>query len=230
MIEINSIEFPTPEAPLVSWCETKDLTSNSLDLWLDKEDRAQAIRFLSENARLLHLAGRALVHRMLQEKLQLPKGSYLLTRCPNGRPDIKWRNTPALFPVQLSIAHTTECVVAGVSRSGPLGLDVEAKSRNTEWKKIARSFFHKHDIHELNHLDEEDRVDGFLQMWTRKESLGKLRGVGVLPMLRRRTPLFRMEQPHVILTEDGDLIHEVTLCLKGKYILSISRKSSADYT
>lgn len=205
------------------------MSPNSLDPWLDKEDKEKATRFLSENTRLLHLTGRALLHHILRDKIQLPEGSYRLTRAPNGSPLIKGGNATAPLAFHLSIAHTKECVVAGVSQTGPLGLDVEAKSRKTDWKKIARSFFHKHDIHELNQLDEGDRVDGFLQMWTRKESLGKLRGVGVLPMLGRRTPLVHMGKPHVTLEEDGDLIREVTLCLKGKYILSISRKSSTDY-
>jgi phosphopantetheinyl transferase len=202
------------------------LTSISLDPWLDKEDKLKATKFVSENARLLHLAGRALLHRILRDKFQLPKGSYLLTRRPNGSPEIKARNRTDILPLHLSITHTTECVVAGVSTTGPLGVDVEARSRTIQWKKIAKSFFHKHDVHQLSQLNEGDKVDGFLQMWTRKESLGKLRGVGVLPMLGRRTPLFHLGESHDILEENGDLIHEVTWCLKGEYILSISRRSS----
>jgi 4'-phosphopantetheinyl transferase len=90
----------------------------------DERARARAIRHRAARARFV--TARALLRRSISELLpQRDARSHHLIVAPSGRP---WL---AEHPdIDISLSHTADFAVAAVSRTGPVGIDVEPLGRS----------------------------------------------------------------------------------------------------
>lgn len=78
-------------------------------------------------------------------------------------------------PFHFNIAHSGNCIGVVVSESGPVGLDVEKLRKN-------RSVIHDRvfSVREKEFLNLSNSLDvDFTKLWTRKEAVVKLLGVGI---------------------------------------------------
>lgn len=88
---------------------------------------------------------------------------------------------PALPDFHFSLSHSADRVLCAVSPA-PVGCDVEGTGRYNP--KLAERCFHPDESAWLFSLPEAERPDGFLRLWTCKESFIKAVGLGLGMPLR----------------------------------------------
>ncbi|MFN8074506.1 MAG: 4'-phosphopantetheinyl transferase superfamily protein [Kineosporiaceae bacterium] len=122
------------------------------------------------------LRGRAyrLLMRSVAEVTGVPVAEVSLGREPAGRPVVVGPAEHA----HVSLAHTPGLVVAAVSTDGHVGVDAEGP-RQVDTIRLARRWLAVRDVRWLVSLPEEARTEAFLWLWTHKEALGKMAGIGL---------------------------------------------------
>ena len=158
--------------------------------WLDDarrlldSDEAARVRRRRFPAHRDALAIAYAVHRLVlgqalgQEPAQVP-----LTRddlgCPRLPGDVAFT----------SLSHADGVVALAVTRSGPVGIDIELRSRAAVMLELAGSVCHPRDAADISGLDVCARGAAMLALWVRKEALLKAAGVGLaVPMASFAAP------------------------------------------
>lgn len=158
--------IPTTEVYLaqVNWSDHE--TRQHL-LGLAEEDRQQAARYRHPERLRSFVASRWLLRQALT-------GS-------EGR-DANWRfgrqhNRLTLDPQQTSrhasLSHTPNWVACILSDSRHCGIDLEQRQPNPRLMAIAQRFFHPDEYQWLLATPDDQRLDLFLDLWTRKEACVK---------------------------------------------------------
>ncbi|WP_306192418.1 4'-phosphopantetheinyl transferase superfamily protein [Streptomyces sp. MK5] len=96
---------------------------------------------------------------------------------PGGRPGLRGRDD-----ITLSLAHTDELLVVGVSRTGPIGVDAELADRDINFDLMSGHVCTPEEEARLSALPVSERASRLLRLWTLKEAYTKALGYG----LRRR--------------------------------------------
>ena len=87
--------------------------------------------------------------------------------------------------LHFNVSHSGGALALAVSRSQPLGIDLEHRRRPRRAVELARRFFARHEAAVLENLPETERQDAFLRLWTHKEALVKAEGSGIAGGLHR---------------------------------------------
>ncbi|MET9963663.1 4'-phosphopantetheinyl transferase superfamily protein [Streptomyces sp. NPDC006326] len=149
--------------------------------------------------RLRFAVSRAVMKYAAATALDVPPASLDLGHHPGGRPVLRGLGGE----VELSLAHTDELIVVGVSRTGPIGVDAEPADRALSFDLLRDHVCTAREGRALAALPEEERRAGLLRLWTLKEAYTKALGHG----LRRRFPGFgfgRDAEGRTVLTEGQD--------------------------
>jgi 4'-phosphopantetheinyl transferase len=128
--------------------------------------------------RLSFAVSRVVVKYAAAAALQAPAGRLDLAYLPGGRPVLRGLGAD----LRVSLAHTDELIVVGVSRAGPVGVDAEPARRRISFESLCKHVCTPGEAELLAALPEEERTDGFLRLWTLKEAYTKALGHG----MRRR--------------------------------------------
>ena len=110
--------------------------------------------------------------------LQVPPGRLDLAYLPGGRPVLRGLGAD----LQVSLSHTEELIVVGVSRAGAVGVDAEPAGRRISFELLRDRVCTAAEAELLAALPEDERTDRFLRLWTLKEAYTKALGHG----MRRR--------------------------------------------
>lgn len=81
--------------------------------------------------------------------------------------------------VHTSLSHTDGLVVLGVSKTGPLGVDIESIARADMLPEMADSICDPSERAELQKMTADACGPALLSLWVRKEALLKAQGVGL---------------------------------------------------
>ncbi|HDR6312414.1 TPA: 4'-phosphopantetheinyl transferase Sfp [Bacillus cereus] len=92
----------------------------------------------------------------------------------HGRPQLR-EGMP-----QLSVSHSGEWVVVAFTKSAPVGVDVEQMNPNVDVMKMAEGVLTDIEIAQIMKLPNEQKIEGFLTYWTRKEAVLKATGEGLM--------------------------------------------------
>ncbi|MGF9564355.1 4'-phosphopantetheinyl transferase superfamily protein [Neorhizobium sp. JUb45] len=142
---------------------------------------AQGARFLrsedGERYRAAHLLKRHLLGATTGERPQ----ELQFDREVNGKPVLR-----GITPLDFNLSHSDDWVIAGVSLTGRIGVDVEAERPEPFWREIAGSFLTPAELVAARDSD-------FLKFWTAKEAGLKAHGAG-----------FAIMPNGVTVAEDGD--------------------------
>lgn len=114
--------------------------------------------------------------------LGLPPHTLDLSYHPAGRPVLRGLGGE----LEVSLAHTDELIVVGVSRTGPIGVDAEPADRDISFDLLRDHVCTPREGAELAALPEPERTARLLRLWTLKEAYTKALGHG----LRRRFATF----------------------------------------
>lgn len=87
-------------------------------------------------------------------------------------------------PLHFNLSHSGDLALIAVSRSGPVGVDVERWRNNVEHLEIAERFFSPYERDALRALlgtdaNAEPMLRGFFSTWSRKEAYLKATGHGI---------------------------------------------------
>ncbi|MGQ4374323.1 4'-phosphopantetheinyl transferase superfamily protein [Streptomyces sp. SAS_267] len=128
--------------------------------------------------RLILAVSRTVLKHTAAQVLQVPSGRLDLAYLPGGRPVLRGLGAD----LQVSLAHTDELIVVGVSRVGPLGVDAEPAGRRISLPALCEHVCTAQEARLLEALPEQERTGAFLRLWTLKEAYAKALGHG----MRRR--------------------------------------------
>ncbi|AYB29585.1 4'-phosphopantetheinyl transferase family protein [Chryseolinea soli] len=136
-----------------------------------------ATKYVFESELLNSLIGRWLLQRLLEKK-EVSLEKLHLTPDDHGKPRLS-------LPLDFSIAHSFDVVICLVSDEGPVGVDVE-KIRDVPLEEYQSSFTE----HEWSFImKDHNKIESFFSLWTKKESLLKMHGLGLQVPLTQVTVL-----------------------------------------
>lgn len=133
---------------------------------LDDAEKAQAERFVRAEDGRRYRAAHLLKRHLLGKATGLSPQDLQFGRHGGGKPFMLGEAVP-----DFNLSHGGDWVIAGFSRSGVIGVDVEADRPAVFWREIAESFL---SAAELGVADGGD----FLKIWTAKEAGLKAHGAG----------------------------------------------------
>ncbi|MFJ7208391.1 4'-phosphopantetheinyl transferase family protein [Streptomyces sp. NPDC098789] len=107
--------------------------------------------------------------------LNVPVDTLDLGYRPGGRPVLRGLGGE----LEVSLAHTDELIVVGVSRTGPIGVDAEPAARDISFELLREHVCTPAEDAELALLPEEERRARMLRLWTLKEAYTKALGHGM---------------------------------------------------
>ena len=118
--------------------------------------------------------GRSFMKRTLARYLGIPVASLTLDVDPNGKPHI----APDLPGSDLSfnLSHSGELALLAVSQGIPLGIDLEHIHPIDRLERLIARCMTREESHSLRSSSDQELLDGFFRLWTRKEAF--LKGLG----------------------------------------------------
>lgn len=158
------------------------------DLSGDPMETLQSLTTRSEHRRALsyrfdvdghrHLAGRGLVRTFLAHQYDCAPQDPSITESPQGKPQLNGTQG-CDAALKFNIAHTRDVVVAAFSHTHPIGIDVEAQSRDADMVALAQRIFTESERRRWNALPPVRRSEFFFHVWTCKEAFLKAIGHGL---------------------------------------------------
>ncbi|MGG5735679.1 MULTISPECIES: 4'-phosphopantetheinyl transferase Sfp [Bacillus cereus group] len=161
------------------WARISDLQSWHYNLLNDVE-REKANSYYHSADRARFIVGCVISRLVLGKILSMSPVQVPIDRmCPvcklqHGRPQL-----PEGMP-QLSVSHSGEWVVVAFTKSASVGVDVEQMNPNVDVMKMAEGVLTDIEIAQIMKLPNEQKIEGFLTYWTRKEAVLKATGEGLL--------------------------------------------------
>lgn len=153
--------------------------TRSLESCLSSEERERAAKFRFERDRRRFVVARARLREELAGRLGLRPEAVELAYGDNGKPRL------ADQVLHFSVSHCDDVALFAFSRSGEIGVDIEAIRPVREADAIAVQFFSPLEHAGYAALAPRDRLLGFFRVWTRKEAYVKALGVGFSMALER---------------------------------------------
>jgi 4'-phosphopantetheinyl transferase len=135
----------------------------------DAEHQA-AQRYRLAHRRRQTLAGRALLRRLLEDEVGLPRHVYDIAYDCNGRPVVCSRSTS--LGIDVSITHSRDRVACAVTVFGAVGIDIEYRAKERAADRIAAALFSPRE----QHCVAKTGVAVFYRFWTLREAMVKALG------------------------------------------------------
>ena len=83
-------------------------------------------------------------------------------------------------PVEFSLSHSEGAAVLAVSRTGPVGIDIERRRPMPDVDALARAHLTMNEYQRWSNAPSAERAASFLAFWTRKEAALKAIGSGLV--------------------------------------------------
>jgi 4'-phosphopantetheinyl transferase len=147
-------------------------------LWrsLSSDERERAQRFHRESDRHRFTVRRGRLRALLAGYLDAKPAEIVLVLDDHGKP---WLRSPDFTWLRFNVSHSAGVVVFAVARGREVGVDVEQVRPDFPVDEVARRFLSPRQQDTLAASAQQDRVDVFYRLWTRKEALLKALGVGL---------------------------------------------------
>ena len=137
---------------------------------LSATEHEQAGRFRFEADRDRFIAARGGLRAILSAYVGAPAAQLAFQTNSHGKPSLSEPGTP----IDFNLSHSGECVLIGISRDGPCGVDIESSRPGRAEHEIAERFFCPRELTWLKHT-----AGGFFRLWTAKEAVIKAVGHGL---------------------------------------------------
>jgi 4'-phosphopantetheinyl transferase len=125
--------------------------------------------------------GRACLRILLANALGLDPLSLPITTGVHGKPQLSHRNGAG---IAFNVAHSKDTILIALTRTGPIGVDVEYFDRSTDIMEVAHHNFTARESGSLAAIaDPQTRIKTFYRYWTRKEAVLKADGRGLIASL-----------------------------------------------
>lgn len=129
----------------------------------------------SDELRARFVASRMLVKHLAAGPLQVQPEDLELGYGMHGRMYLR-----GCEQVEISLSHTRDVLLVGISSVGLIGVDTEPADRKLYGRDVERLMCTPHERAELAALEVDDRNGQLLRLWTLKEAYSKALGQGLL--------------------------------------------------
>jgi 4'-phosphopantetheinyl transferase len=138
---------------------------------LSADEHERAARFRFDRHRSGFIACRGMAREILGKALEIEPSGVEFTYNSFGK--------PAVSGIEFNLSHSGRLAVVAVSRTREVGVDIERIDPSFAREQIPERFFSPSEIRALRALPEQDQLEAFFQIWTRKEAYVKARGEGL---------------------------------------------------
>jgi 4'-phosphopantetheinyl transferase len=138
------------------------------------------------------------VRQLLEKYLDIPATDIIFGRGVSGKPHIA-----GSIDLQVNLTHSANLAVLAVSKGIEIGVDVELVCGNASLLPINQ--LSSDEQAELRSLPSESLLNGFYACWTRKESLLKGLGIGLLGQLASFSVMPDSDRPTIHSSSDPAL-------------------------
>lgn len=145
---------------------------SSLHNVLSDSEKSRVQQLRNSNDRLVYILTHSLLRLLIARELDKDPYSVDFANDKNGRPFLQ---SGEIF---FNISHTRYAFAIALARTYVPGIDIERIDRNIDHDQIAENYFSKNEIDYITR--DENRRKAFFRLWTRKESLLKSIGSGIV--------------------------------------------------
>lgn len=169
---------------------------------LAPDERERASRFHLERDQRRFSAARGQLRVILSRYLGSEPATLAFAYGARGKPALA-TPTPETS-LQFNLAHSAGLALVAVSRTGPVGVDVERIRQMPHADQLVARFFSTRENTSFQALPDDQKSVAFFNLWTRKEAWLKATGEGLAHELRRVNVSFRPDEPARLVGVDGD--------------------------
>jgi 4'-phosphopantetheinyl transferase len=160
---------------------------------LTAEELAKVERFRHAEAARRYIVCRSNVRSLLAQLMGCKPAEVPIGYDGTGKPVL-----PASTGWYFNVSHSADYALIGITRVGPIGVDIEKLRDGFQIEPIAQRFFSLTEASDLLQLPPEDRVLAFFRCWTRKEAFIKAVGLGLAyPLDQFDVTLLPHERPAI---------------------------------
>ena len=168
------------------WRAHLDVLADTLEIMvrhLDINERTRSASFSNPLLRARFVASHAFLRVLLSAYLAMPASGVRFTIGRFGKPRVV--SAQGAIPVEFNMSHAASVAIYAFSLGRAVGVDVELKRRDMNWRDIALRFFPPAETRALTSLPVGQQLDAFFATWCRKEAFLKGRGDGLSQDLSR---------------------------------------------
>lgn len=92
---------------------------------------------------------------------------------------------PALEGIEFNLSHSGERLAVAFAADGPVGLDIEEITPRRRVRSLAARYFQESERREMETPDDQEFLRRFFRLWTAKEAMMKVTGMGFALELSR---------------------------------------------
>jgi 4'-phosphopantetheinyl transferase len=140
--------------------------------WLNAGERVRADRFRFEIHQNRFTRGRAMLRRLLSERLGTSPGDLVFELGERGKPFLPGS------PLHFNLSHSEDRAALAISALPSIGIDIECFDRKVDVDGLSRRCFRESEISGLLDLPDEEKRRAFFWIWTAKEARMKATGEG----------------------------------------------------
>lgn len=152
---------------------------------LDDDERQRAAAYRSADDRRRFVLAHGALRHIVAGSLGAPPAEIRWTRGPHGKPE----PTGRWSGVHVNLSHSGEFAMVALSRSRPVGVDVQQVLPRLDAVAMARRYFPAQEADAVSTSpDPRTRAARFARLWARKEALTKAHGGRLTAGLRVAVP------------------------------------------
>lgn len=141
---------------------------------LNQEEIERANRFHFPEHRIRFLTARAMLRKILGLYLQKAPTDIVFGYSTRGKPHLE--SNP--LNLQFNVSHSFEMAVYGITKTYPIGIDIE-KIEDKDQLELAKRFFSPKEYAELKQIPVSEQKKAFYSLWSCKEAVIKTSGEGL---------------------------------------------------
>ena len=163
------------------WQTSWDIESKPVGRFQDllpPEEQARSVRYCFKEDRYRYIVGRGMLRTILAHFLRCRPLEVRFKYLENGKPVLS-DDLAEMSGLSFNLAHSRQVVVCAVTRSLPVGVDVEYMREHIDQEAIARRFFSADETAALFAAPDMHRLALFYRFWACKEAYIKATGQGL---------------------------------------------------
>jgi len=143
------------------------------------EEQEKIKKKRTETAQRDALLTRVLARTVLSRYAAIPPKQWTFDKGWNGKPFISKTCPKNTHDIEFNLSHAKKLIACAVTKSSPLGIDVEYTKRKSDTYKLAPRYFSTSEIKALEAQPYNKQPEEFYNYWTLKESYIKACGDGL---------------------------------------------------